>query len=137
MTQESHPIVDLTFADLDAMLRRALRITLILGAIAALMVWIGAGWQSAALLAVGAAISAASIWEWQRLVRVINARMDKQKTPGSAPVVVLFFVLRLTVFAGVIYGSLKCFHGSLVALLFGLGLAVLAIVWEALRLLRD
>ena len=40
---------------------------------------------------------------------------------------VVFFVLRLTVFAGVIYGSLKCFQGSVVALLCGLGLAVLAI----------
>ncbi len=137
MTQESHPIVDLTFADLDAMLRRALRNTLILGAIAALMAGIGGGWPSGALLAVGALISAASIWEWRRLARVINARLDKQKTPASTPVVVLFFVLRLTVFAGVIYGSLKCFHGSIVALLFGLGLAVLAIAWEALRLLRD
>jgi hypothetical protein len=89
------------------------------------------------MLATGTLISAASIWEWQRLVRVINARMDKRKTPASAPVVVLFFVLRLTVFAGVIYGSLKCFHGSVVALLCGLGLAVLTIGWEALRLLRD
>jgi uncharacterized membrane protein len=137
MTQESHPVVELTFADLDAMLRRALRNTLILGIVVALIVGIGAGWPSAALLGTGTAISAASIWEWQRLVRVINARMDKQKTPASTPVVVLFFVLRLTVFAGVIYGSLKCFHGSIVALLFGLGLAVLAIAWEALRLLRD
>ena len=136
MTQDSHPIVELSFADLDAMLRRALRNTLILGAIAALIVWIGGGWPSAALLATGALISAASIWEWQRLVRVINARLDKQKTPASTPVVVLFFVLRLTVFAGVIYGSLKCFHGSISALLFGLGLAVLAIAWEAIQLMR-
>jgi uncharacterized membrane protein len=137
MTQESHPIVDLTFADLDAMLRSALRNTLILGTVAALMVGIGGGWPSAALLLTGTLISAVSIWEWRHLVRVINARLDKQKTPASAPLVVLFFVLRLTVFAGVIYGSLKCFHGSIVALLFGLGLAVLAIAWEALRLLRD
>ena len=35
MTQETHPIVDLTQADLDAMLHRALRNTLILGTIAA------------------------------------------------------------------------------------------------------
>jgi small-conductance mechanosensitive channel len=137
MTQETHPIVDLTQADLDAMLQRALRNTLILGAVAALIVWIGGGWRSAAMLGTGTLISAASIWEWQRLVRVINARLDKQKTPASASVVVLFFVLRLTVFAGVIYGSLKCFHGSVVALLFGLGLAVLAIGWEAIRLLRE
>ena len=137
MTQETHPIVDLTQADLDAMLHRALRNTLILGTVAALIVWIGGGWRSAAMLGIGTLISAASIWEWQRLIRLINARLDKQKTPASAPVVVLFFVLRLTVFAGVIYGSLKCFHGSIVALLFGLSLAVLAIVWEAIRLLRE
>ena len=137
MTQESHPIVDLTQADLDAMLQRALRNTLILGIVAALIVWIGGGWPSAALLGTGTLISAASIWEWQRLVRVINARLDKQKTPASAPVVVLFFVLRLTVFAGVIYGSLKCFHGSIVALFFGVALAALTIVWEAVRLLRE
>ena len=137
MTQESHPIVDLSNEDLDAMLRRALRMTLIIGAIASAAVLIGAGWRSAAMLMTGAMISAASIMEWQRLVRVINARMDKQKTPASAGVVVLFFVLRLTVFAGVIYGSLKCFHGSVTALLCGLCLAVLAIGWEALRLLRD
>ena len=63
--------------------------------------------------------------------------MDKQKTPANAPVVVLFFVLRLTIFAGVIYGSLKCFHGSVVALPCGLGLAVFTIGWEAIRLLRE
>ena len=137
MTQETHPIVDLTQADLDAMLHRSMRNTLILGVISALAVLIGAGWRSAAMLATGTLISAASIWEWQRLIRVINARMDRQKTPASAPVVVLFFVLRLTVFAGVIYGSLKCFHGSVAALLFGLGLAVLAIGWEAIRLMRE
>jgi hypothetical protein len=137
MTQETHPIVDLTQAELDAMLWRALRNTLILGAIAALIVLIGGGWRSAALLVTGTLISAASIWEWQRLVRLINARLDKQKTPTSAFAVVLFFVLRLTVFAGVIYGSLRCFHGSIVALFCGLALAVLTIGWESLRLLRE
>jgi uncharacterized membrane protein len=101
MTQETHPIVDLTQADLDAMLQRALRNTLILGIVASLIVWIGGGWRSAAMLGTGTLISAVSIWEWQRLIRLINARLDKQKTPASAPVVVLFFVLRLTVFAGV------------------------------------
>jgi len=136
MSPETHPIVDLTQADLDAMLQRALRNTLILGAISALAVAIGGGWRNGAMLATGALISVASIWEWQRLVGIMNARMDKQKTPASAPVVVLFFVLRLTVFAGVIYGSLKCFHGSVTALLFGLALAVIVIGWEAIRLMR-
>jgi uncharacterized membrane protein len=137
MSQPTHPIVDLTNEDLDAMLKRALRNTLILGTISALAVLIGGGWRNGAMLATGMLISAATILEWQRLVRVINARLDNQKTPASAPVVVIFFVLRLTVFAGAIYGSLKCFHGSVVALLFGLSLAVLAIGWEAIGLLRN
>ncbi len=137
MSQQSHPIADIRIEDLDAMLKRAFRNTLILGGIASIAVLIGAGWRNAAMLAVGTAISAASVLEWQRLVRVINARMDKQKAAASTPVVVLFFVLRLTIFAAVIYVSLKCFHGSITALLGGLCLAVLTIGWEAIRLLRD
>ena len=43
MTQETHPIVDLTNEDLDAMLKRALRITLIIGVISSLAVLIGGG----------------------------------------------------------------------------------------------
>jgi hypothetical protein len=50
---------------------------------------------------------------------------------------VIFFVMRLAIFAGVIYGSLKCFQGSVVALLFGLALAVMSVGWEAIRLLRN
>ena len=137
MTQETHPIVDLSNEDLDAMLKRAFRKTLILGVLASLGVWVGAGWRSAGMLFTGTLISAASILEWQRMIRLINARLDKNKTPANAGVVILFFVLRLTVFAGVIYGSLKCFQGSIAALLCGLCLAVLTIGWEAIRLLRD
>jgi hypothetical protein len=137
MTQENHPIVDITREDLETLLGRALRNTLILGLISALVVLVSAGWRSGAMLATGTLISAASILEWRHLVRLINARLDKQKTPTSAFAVVLFFVLRLTIFAGVIYGSLKCFHGSVVALLCGLSLAVLTVGWEAIRLLRD
>jgi hypothetical protein len=137
MSEETHPIVDFSNEALEAVFRRAIRNTLILGLVAAVVVVVASGWRDGAMLVTGTLISAASIFEWQRLVRVINAKLDKQQTPRSAPAVVLFFVLRLTVFAGVIYGSLKCFHGSVVALLCGLGLAVLTIGWEALRLLRD
>jgi hypothetical protein len=135
MTEGSHPIVDLTLEEADAFLRRALRDTLILGLVAAVVVLISSGWRNAAMLVTGGAISAASILEWQRLVRIINAKMDNQKNPKSTVLVLVFFVLRLTVFAGVIYGSLKCFHGSVVALLCGLGLAALAVMWEAVRML--
>jgi Na+/H+-translocating membrane pyrophosphatase len=137
MTQEVHPILSLSDNAADSLLQRALRITLILGVLAALALWIGSGWRNAAMFATGALISAASIWEWQRLARLVYAKMDNRKTPMSAPVVVIFSVLRLIVFAGAIYGSLKCFRGSVIALLCGLGLAVLALVWEALRLLKN
>jgi hypothetical protein len=137
MTQQTHPIVDLTDEALEAMLKRALWITLVLGLLASSAVAIGSNWRNGAMLLTGALISAASILEWRHLVRLVNARMDKQKTPTSAAAVVIFFVIRLAVFAGVIYGSLKCFQGSVVALLCGLGLAVMTVGWEVIRLLRD
>jgi len=137
MTEKHHPIVDLTEEEVETFFKRALRKTLILGLIATLAVLIGSGWRNAAMLLTGALISAASILEWQRLVRIINAKLDNKKSPKSTVMVLVFFVLRLTVFAGVIYGSLKCFHGSVVALLCGLGLAALAVVWEAIRLIGE
>ena len=137
MSEETHPLVGLTDAALEALLKRAIRDALILGLIPTVVLLIASGWRNAAMLAVGALISAASILEWQRLIRLINAKLDSEKTPRSALLVVTFFVLRLMVFAGAIYGSLECFHGSVVALLCGLGLAVLATAWEALRLLKD
>ena len=137
MTEESHSIVDIGEEDQQALLQRAMRNTLILGLLSSLALLIGSGWRSAAMLLTGTLISAASILEWRRLLRVINAKLNHRQTPRSAPAVVLFFVLRLTVYAGVIYGSLKCFHGSVVALLYGLGLAALTIGWEVVALLRD
>ena len=137
MTEETHPIAGLTDEALQALLKRAIRDTLILGLIAALILLVASGWRNAAMFAVGAAISAASIFEWQRLIRLFNAKLDKQKTPRGAVTVITLFLLRLIVFSGAIYGSLKCFKGSAIALLCGLGLAVIAVAWEAFRLLKD
>jgi hypothetical protein len=137
MTQQTHPIVNLTDESLQSMLQKALRNTLVLGLLSSFAVWIGSNWRNGAMLLTGAAISAASILEWRHLIRIFNARMDKQRTPTSAGAVILFFLLRLTIFAGVIYVSLKCFQGSVVALLCGLGLAVMTVGWEVIRLLRD
>jgi hypothetical protein len=131
------PGAEFSDADLERMLQRAIRNTLILGLIPAIIVTFAAGWRDAAMLASGAAISTASIYEWRRLARYIQARMDKRKTPRAGASAALFFVLRLGIFAGVIYGSLKCFDGSVLALFYGLSLAVATLGWEALRLLRD
>jgi hypothetical protein len=137
MSGETPPIASLTDAALDSTLRRATRVTLILGAVPAVILWIASGWRDAAMLAVGTVISAASIVEWRRLIRIFNAKLDQQKTPRGAALVVSFFLLRLLLFAAVIYGSLIGLRGSAIALLCGLALAVVAIAWEALRLLRD
>lgn len=119
------------------MLQKAVRNSLILGLVASIALLLGSGWRNAAMLMTGALISAASLVEWRRLARVIRAKLEAQKTPRSAPGVVLFFALRLVLYAGAIYVSLKCFQGSAVALLCGLGLAALTILWQALRLLSD
>jgi hypothetical protein len=137
MTEQTHPIAGLTDAALESMLKRAMRETLLLGGIAAAIVWISSGWRDASMLAVGAVVSGFSILEWQRLIRIFNAKLDKQQTPRGAALVVALFLLRIVIFAAVIYVSLKCLRGSVIALLCGLALALFAMGWEALRLLRD
>jgi K+ transporter len=137
MTEDAPPIASLTEEDLDALLKRAVRNTAILGLVPALALWIASGWRNAAMLLTGALISAASIMEWRRLTRLINDRMKRKKTPRGAILVIGFFLVRLLFFAAVIYGSLKCFRGSFIALICGLSLAVVTLTWEALRLLRN
>ncbi len=137
MTEMTESTADVTPEALYAMLRRAMRNTAALAVLGAAGVWIGAGWRNAAMLLVGGAISAASIYEWLRLAREINARLDREKPAARAGVVVLFFLFRLAIFAAVIYGSLKVIQGSGIALLCGLALAVTTMGWEALRLLRE
>lgn len=139
MTEENtSPISpDVTPEALYAMLRRAMRNTALLAVVLALAVGIGSNWRNAGMILVGGAISAASIYEWLRLARVINARLERQQSAANTGVVVLFFLLRLALFAAVIYGSLKVIQGSGIALLCGLALAVSTMGWEALRLLRE
>ncbi len=133
---DPHPILDFSDAELARLLRRAARLTAVLGALLALGTGVALGWGSGGLLAVGAVISVASIFEWARLIRLFNARMDAQRMPRGAALSVAFFLLRLLFFAAAIYGSLKFLHGSVFSLIGGLALAVLALVWEALQVLR-
>ncbi len=137
MSEETHPILGLTEESVEALLRRAIRNTLILGLVPALVLLVVTGWRDAAMLVTGTLISAASIFEWLRLVRLMNARMRKQRTQRSAIWVIGFFLVRLIFFAAAIYGSLKCFQGSPIALLCGLALAVATLLWEAIRLLKE
>jgi len=137
MTQEAHPLLELPNDAAEVMLQRAMVKTLILGVIASIVLLIASGWRNAGMFLTGALISAASIFEWQRLARVMRAKLEAEKTPRSAPAVVVFFILRLVLYAGAIYVSLRCLQGSAVALLCGLGLAAITILWQALRMLLD
>jgi hypothetical protein len=132
--QEPASITDM---DLEILLKRAIRNTLIIGGVASLVLWIASGWKNAAMMATGTAISAASIYEWRRLAHFITAKIEKKEAPRSAFIPVVLFLFRLLIFAGAIYVSLKCFQGSAIALLCGLGLAVLTLVWGAVGLLRN
>ena len=136
MSEEIPQIANLTEEELDALLKRSVRNTVLLGLVASVAVLIGSGWRNAAMLMTGALISAASLLEWQRLARLMTARMKRQQAPRGAALAVGFFLVRLLIFAAAIYGSLKCFHGSPIALLCGLGLALAGLVWEALKVLR-
>jgi len=137
MSEENRALAAVTDADLEGLLRRAIRNTLIIGVLSSLVLWKASGWRDAAMMATGTAIAAASIYEWRRLARFIAAKMDRRQAPRGIVVAVVLFLLRLFVFAAAIYVSLKCFRGSVVALLCGMALSVLAIVWGAVRLLRD
>jgi hypothetical protein len=137
MTEEIPSIANLTEEDLDVLLKRSVRNTVILGLVPALVLLIASGWRNAAMLLTGALISAASLLEWQRLARLMNARMKRKQAPRGAALAVGFFLVRLLIFAGVIYGSLKCFQGSVIALVCGLSLAVVTLTGEALRMLRS
>ena len=137
MSEEIPQIANLTEEELDALLKRSVRNTVLLGLVASVAVLIGSGWRNAAMLMTGALISAASLLEWQRLARLMTARMKRQQAPRGATLAVGFFLVRLLIFAAAIYGSLKCFQGSVIALLCGLSLAVVTLSWEALRMLRN
>ena len=118
----------------------AMRLLAALAAAAAGLVWWRAGWPSAALVLIGAVISAASLWEWLRLMTAVNRQMDAAATPrASAPNMGLLltgFFLRLGLTLVVLYASLKYLKGNAFALAAGLGLGVISLTIEALRLTK-
>lgn len=122
--------------DLRRMMRRALRHVAILSAVLAVVLTFVMGWRSGLMFLAGAAISFTGIWEWRSLALSIFARLDNQQHVRPMGRTLVMFFLRLGVAVVILYVSLKCLHGSVYALLAGLGLAILALSLEALRLLR-
>jgi F0F1-type ATP synthase assembly protein I len=126
----------LTDADVRQAMLASIRLLLVLAVIAAgLCCWI-AGWQSAVLLIVGAAISSTSLWEWLKLMTAINQRMDAGQSPRPMGMILFGFFARLALTLVVLYVSLKYLHGTVIALAVGLGLGLLSLSIEAFRLLK-
>ena len=98
--------------------------------------WWRAGWRTGLLVAIGAAISAASLWEWMRLMAAINRQMDGGSAARPMGMVLVGFFTRLGLTVVVLYASLKYLNGNAFGLAAGLGLGVLALTIEALKLLK-
>jgi hypothetical protein len=126
----------LTDADVRNAMLASMRLLLALTTVGAALFWWRSGWQSALLLAVGAGISATSIWEWMRLIAAINERMDAGRKPRPMGMILFGFFARLGLTLAVLYGSLKYLHSTVIALAVGLGLGLLSLTVEALRLLK-
>jgi hypothetical protein len=126
----------MTDDDFRQMLRRAMRTVAILAPILFVVFALTMGWQSGLLLLAGAVISWTGIHEWRRLALVIFARLDNQQNAGAMGRTLVLFFLRLAMAVAILYVSLRCLHGNVYALVAGLGLAVVALSIEAVRLLH-
>jgi hypothetical protein len=128
--------VRLTDGDVRGAMLRSIRLLVVFAVVTALIFWWKSSWQSAVLVFVGAAISAASLWEWLRLMTAVNERMDAGKNARPMGRILVGFFARLGLTIVVLYVSLKYLNGTAFALAAGLGLGVLALTVEALRLLK-
>ena len=125
-----------TDADFRATILRAIRMLVVIAAVGALLLWWKMGWQSAALLLVGAVISGSGLWEWLRLMTAVMARMDQGGAAKPMGMVLLGFFVRLAATIALLYVSLKVLNGSVWALAAGLALGVFALSVEGLRLMK-
>ena len=129
-------INDFTEQDLRATLAHALRWVAILSVLGIAATWLAAGWKSAALFLVGAAIAGTGLYESQRLMLAVLSRFNEGRQGKPIAGVLIWFFLRLILAGVVLYVSLKSLQGSVYALCAGLGLAVVALTIESIRLLR-
>lgn len=129
-------LADFSDEDVRRVMLRALRLMLIIAVLAGAVIWWKMGWQSAALLAVGAAISGSGLWEWLRLMSAVIARMDGGDRARPMGMVLTGFFLRLGLAIALLYVSLRFLDGSVYALVAGLALGVFALTFEALKMVK-
>jgi len=130
-------LAGLSDEDVRQTMLRAFRLLAIVAVAGVALVWWKLGWESAVLLAVGAAISATGLWEWMRLMAVVISRMDAGVAPRPVGTVLVGFFMRLGIALVALYVSLRYLDGSVYALAAGLALGVVALTIEALRLVRS
>lgn len=123
-------------ADFRLVMLRSLRLMAIVTVIAVPLIWWKLGWQTAALLAVGVAISGSGLWEWLRLMTAVMVRMDGGGKARPMGLVLAGFFLRLGGAIAVLYVSLRFLNGSVYALAAGLGMGVFALSFEALKMVK-
>ena len=127
---------DFTEQDLKTTFTHALRSVAILGVAGIIVTWLAIGWRSAVLFLVGAAIAATGLYESQRLMLAVLSRFNEGRQGKPVAGVLIWFFLRLILAGVVLYVSLRSLEGSVYALCAGLGLAVVALMIESIRLLR-
>jgi hypothetical protein len=122
--------------DFKRTIRSAIRLLVIVTVVAVPLITWKAGWQSAALLVVGAAISASGLWEWLRLMSAVMVRMDGGGTARPMGMLLVGFFIRLGLAVVLLYVSLKYLNGSVYALAAGLGLGVFCLSIEGIRAMK-
>ena len=128
--------VGLTDADVRRAMLSSIRLLVVFAVVTAAIFWWKSSWQSGVLVFIGAAISAASLWEWLRLMTAVMVRMDGGEKARPLTMVLLGFFLRLGLTVVLLYVSLKVLNGSVYALAAGLALGVFALTVEGLRLMK-
>jgi hypothetical protein len=123
-------------ADFKRTIWSALRLLVVITAIAAPVIWWKMGWQSAVLLLVGSLISGSGLFEWLRLMTAVIVRMDGGGKAKPMGLILFGFFLRLGLTVVLLYVSLKILNGSVYALAAGLALGVFALTVEGLRLMK-
>ena len=134
---DASTLSDFTEQDLKATLTRALRWVAILGVVGIAVTWLAAGWQSAvAVSGGGCALPRPDSTSRKRLMLAVLSRFNEGRQGKPVAGVLIWFFLRLILAGVVLYVSLRSLEGSVYALCAGLGLAVVALTIESIRLLR-
>lgn len=129
------PLTDFTEDDIRRTLHRALFLAGAVVLVATPFLWAWQGWQTWLMFLIGAVISSTGIFEWLQLLSAMMSRMEEGRTPTPMGRVTLMFFLRLALAGLLLYASLNSLHGSIYALLAGLAVSLLALLFESGRLM--